>query len=246
MCQASRNVGEDFHIAVWRRGSDKLGLHLAVDNNVMFINVISGSQIKEHNRRCRTCRLKQILEQQLLEKDQVVSVNGKTQPQEMLVELSDVTVQCWHIRVRRYPQEACFPNQHPAPVAVAVVAAVAVATVSREPPVIARLLAEGHQPYQLASSSSASAPEGFPLVRVIKDFDSLDEPESGYLRVVKGTIVAVQPGSRAPPEARNRFQCSYVFALELNHSQTQRWVPVDILDNVFVTHIGGGRQSEIG
>ena len=103
MCQASRNVEEDFHIAVWRKGSDKLGLHLAVDSNVMFINVISGSQIKEHNRRCRTCRLKQILEQQLLEKDQVVSVNGKTRLPDMLAELCNGSVECCHIRVRRYP-----------------------------------------------------------------------------------------------------------------------------------------------
>jgi len=123
---------------------------------------------------------------------------------------------------------------------------VAVATVSREPPVIAGLLAEEHQHYQLASSSSASAPEVFTLVRVINDYDSLDEPESGYLRVVKGTIVAVQPGSRAPSDARNRFQCSYVFALELNQSQNQGWIPEDILDSVCVTHVGGGRQSEIG
>ena len=86
-------------------GSDKLGMQLAFYDNAMFINAISGSQIKENNRRCRTCRVKQILGQQLLEKDQVVSVNGKTQPQEMLEELFDVTVKCCHMRVRRCPPE---------------------------------------------------------------------------------------------------------------------------------------------
>ena len=96
-------AGEDVHIAVWRSGSDKLGLQLHVYNNLMFINDITGLQIMEHNRRCCTCRVKQILEQQLLKKDRVVSVNGKTCLSDMFEELSNVNVECYHIRVRRYP-----------------------------------------------------------------------------------------------------------------------------------------------
>ena len=210
MCQASRNVIEDFHVAVWRMGSGKLGMQLAVYTNALFIHAISGSQIKESNRRCRTCRVEQILQQQLLVKDQVVGVNGKTQLHEMLVTLFDVTVKCCHLRVRRCSQKASLSNHHPAPD-------------------VARLLGEGHQTQQLASSSSASAPGGSPFVRVISDYDPLDEPQTGYLKLTKGTIVAVQPGSRAPPEARNRFQCSYIFAWDLNERQSQGWVPVDVL-----------------
>ena len=210
MCQASRNVIEDFQVTVWRMESGKLGMQLAVYTNALFIHAISGSQIKESNRRCRTCRVEQILQQQLLVKDQVVGVNGKTQLHVMLVTLFDVTVKCCHMRVRRCTQKACLSNHQPAPD-------------------VARLLGEGHQTQQLASSSNASAPKGFPLVRVINDYDPLDEPQAGYLKLAKGTIVAVQPGSQAPPEAWNRFQCSYVFALDLNQRQTKGWVPVDVL-----------------
>jgi hypothetical protein len=224
--------GEDFHIAVWRMGSNKLGLQLAVFNNIMFINDISGSQIKEHNRRCCTCRVKQILEQQLLKKDRVVSVNGKTGVAEMLAELYNVSVDCCHMRVRRYPQEACFPNQHTAPLAVAVVADVAAATVSSEPRIITPLPKE-HQHDQRAYSSCPSASQGFlqfPCARVIDAYDSLHEPERGYLTVVKGTIVAVQPGSRAPPDALNQFDTNYVYVWTLDQSQTKGWVPEHILD----------------
>ena len=210
MSQASQNVIEAFHVAVYRMESGKLGMKVAVYDNAMFIHAISGSQIEESNRRCRTCRVEQILRQQLLVKDQVVSVNGKTKKQDMLGELLDVTVNCCHMRVQRCPQKACLSDHQPAPD-------------------VARLLGEGRPTQQLASSSSASAPAGFHLVRVINDYDPLDEPQYGYLKLAKGTVVAVQPGSEAPPEAWNRFQCSYVFALDLNQRQTKGWVPVDVL-----------------
>ena len=110
-------------------------------------------------------RWKQILEQQLLEKDRVVSVNGKTGVAEMLADLSNASVNCCHIRVRRYS------HQHTAHFAVAR-ADVAVATVSSEPRIIT------HH-YTTSSSGSASAPEGssqFPRARVIETHDSLHEP----------------------------------------------------------------------
>ena len=84
--------GEEFHVALWRMGDEKLGLKVAVAENTLRINAITGSRIEEMNRRCRTCHVKQILEQQLLEKDQVVSVNRKIVLQQMLAELSNVKV----------------------------------------------------------------------------------------------------------------------------------------------------------
>ena len=74
---------KDFHVLIRREGSGKLGLKLAVVDDDLSIYSIYGSQIEEMNRRCRTCGVKQILEQQLLEKDRVVSVNGKTGVAEM-------------------------------------------------------------------------------------------------------------------------------------------------------------------
>ena len=137
----------DFHGVIWRDGPGKLGLKVAVADDVLFICSIHGTQIGEMNRRCRTCCVKQILEQQLLEKDRVVSVNGKTGSAKMLANLSDVSVPCCHLRVRRNS------HQHTALVGVAR-ADLAVPWVSNESRIIT------HH-YKISSSSSAVVPEGF-------------------------------------------------------------------------------------
>ena len=71
---------------------------------------------------------------------------------------------------------------------------------------------------------------GPPQARVIKNYDPVSEPENGYLGVAVGTVVTVQPGSRSPPESRNRFRCDYVFAWLPDQKEKQGWIPVDILD----------------
>ena len=92
-----------------------------------------------------------------------------------------------------------------------------------------------HQPAAAPASAdvaAASAPRGPSQAHVIKNYDPPSEPENGYLGVVEGTMVTVLPGSRAAPEARNRFQCDYVFAWQTDQQEKQGWVPVDILDNM--------------
>lgn len=331
---------EEFHVALWRMGGQKLGIKLAVAFSTLRINAITGSWIQEMNQRCRTCRVVQILHQQLLENDQVVSVNGKTELPRMVEELSNLKVECCHLRVRRHPLEARLPNQHPAgaaavatrpvqnlllpepphlqmidepgphglpmqtpnctPVAASfppldtperlrhmqsadfsetasvltlqgtenfaataqAAAAAAVAQAARPPPQMpngngpylepvpprlpgdpAGLPAEEQQHHQPASASGASAfgiavapvPRGPHQAQVIKHYDPFSEPENGYLGVFEGTMVTVQSGSRAAPEARNRFRCDYVFAWKKDEQKSRGWLPVDILDNLPAT-----------
>ena len=209
----------DFHVVIWRDGPCRLGLKVAVSDDVLSVLSIHGTRIEEMNRRCRTCCVKQISEQRLLEKDCVVSVNGKTGAADMLVVLLDVSVPCLHLRVRRCP----CPR-------IALVgcarAESALAGVSNEQRVF-----PNHN--KISFSSSAVVPEGFSrfrLARVIETYDPIHEPERGYLGVVEGTVVAVQAGSRAPSEAFNQFDCQYVYVWTLGRAQTKGWVPERILD----------------
>ena len=331
---------EEFHVALWRVGGQKFGIRLAVAGSTLRINAITGSWIQEMNQRCRTCRVVQILDQQLLENDQVVSVNGQTELPRMVEELGNLEVECCHLRVQRHPLEARLPNQHLAaaaaaatrpvqnllrpepphlqtidepgyhglpmqtpngtPVAAslpplatperlrhmqsadfsetasvltlqgtenfaATAQAASSAVLSRiaRPPlrmpngnglylepvppslqaVPAGLSAEERQHPQPAFASGASAfgvasapaPRGPHQAQVIKNYDPFSEPENGYLGVVEGTMVTVQSGSRAAPEARNRFRCDYVFAWKKDEQKSRGWLPVDILDNMPAT-----------
>ena len=210
----------DFHVVIWRDGSRKFGFKVAVADDDLIIHSIHGTQIEDMNRRCRSCCVKQIVEQQLLEKDRVVCVNGKTGSVEMLANLSDVSLPCCHLRVRRN-------SRQPAALVGVARADLDVPRVSNESQVITH-------DCKISSSSSAVVPEGvsqFPRARVIETYDPIHEPERGYLTVVEGTVVAVQAGSRAPSEALNQFACHYVYVWKLDRSQTGGWVPEHILDS---------------
>ena len=63
----------------------------------------------------------------------------------------------------------------------------------------------------------------------ILPYDARKEPEAGYLRVEKGTVIAVMTGSRTAAEQRNAHVCDYVFAWK---GQTGGWIPVDMLESV--------------
>ena len=210
----------DFHVVIWRDGPGKLlGLKVGVADDFLRIFSIHGSQMEEMNRRCRTCCVQQILEQQLLEKDCVVNVNGKTVLKDMLRVLSDVSVPCLHLRVRRYSSSGIAHVG-------GVRAESAVAGVLNEQ----RMVSDHNT---ISSSSSAVVPGGSSqcrLARVIKTYDPIDEPERGYLGVVEGTVVAVQAGSSAPPEVLNQFDCPYVYVWTPGWGQLKGWVPERILD----------------
>ena len=209
----------DFHVVIWRDGPCELGLKVAVADDFLRIISIRGTRIKEMNRRCRTCCVKEILEQQLLEKDCVVNVNGKTVVADMLDVLRDVSVPCLHLRVRRY---SCSGIAHVG----AVCAESAVAMVLNE-----QLIVSDHN--TISPPSGAVVPEGsspFCLTRVIETYDPIHEPESGYLGVVEGIVVAVQAGSRASSEVLNQFDCPYVYVWTSGRCQLKGWVPERILD----------------
>eukprot|EP00930_Biecheleria_cincta_P038260 TRINITY_DN2628_c0_g1_i1.p1 TRINITY_DN2628_c0_g1~~TRINITY_DN2628_c0_g1_i1.p1 ORF type:complete len:334 (+),score=56.94 TRINITY_DN2628_c0_g1_i1:36-1004(+) len=314
--------GKEFHVAVWRDGQEKLGLKLAVHRDILRVDAITGSRIIEANQRCRSCRLEQVVQQQLLENDQVVSVNGQTELKGMLAELNDVKVECCHLRVRRHPQEAQAQDQHPpaarppqalrpgpphlqtvgagieemgprslpmqtpngTPVPVSMppsatpqgaqhtqsadfsetasvltvrgtenFAATAQAAgpqpqmpngtgpyqepaAPRAPAVPAGPPAVEHQQPAGAASTAASAAAPAALAprgsRVITNYDPPNEPENGYLGVVAGTMVTVQPGSRTARAENNRFDCDYVFAWKTDHKEHRGWLPVAILDSL--------------
>lgn len=102
--------GEEFHVPVWRVREEKLGLKVAVSDNTLRIDAVTGSQLKLISERCRSCNVKEILGHQLMESDQVVNINGKTALRDMLEELRNTKVECLHMRVRRYLPEVQTPN----------------------------------------------------------------------------------------------------------------------------------------
>ena len=63
----------------------------------------------------------------------------------------------------------------------------------------------------------------------ILPYNPRKEPEAGYLKVEKGTVIAVMSGSRSAAEQRNAHVCDYVFAWQ---GQTGGWIPVEILESV--------------
>ena len=63
----------------------------------------------------------------------------------------------------------------------------------------------------------------------ILPYNPRKEPEPGYLKVEKGTVIAVMSGSRSAAEQRNAHVCDYVFAWQ---GQRGGWIPVEILESV--------------
>ena len=94
---AVETPGEEFHVVIWRMSEGKLGLQVVVADNTLRIHAITGWWVKKMNQRCRTCQVGGILHQQLLETDQVVTVNGVSDIKQMLGQLTDVKVECCHL-----------------------------------------------------------------------------------------------------------------------------------------------------
>ena len=323
---ASQIDWQEFLVTLWRVGGQKFGLKLACTDHAMFIYAITGRSIEEMNQRCRTCRVKQILDQQLLLGDQVMCVNGKTAVSQILGELANFDVECCHMRVRRYPRKASDSNVYPVGFAdtravpnllgaghphlltcdesvhqglemetvsgtsllqvakhvqfpgsseTASVISVHVTANSsarpradvasladqvtrpllrmphgietrlqagspRVPAVLAGISADEQESLAHASCASdpgivaAFASQRPSRIPVIMNYDALSEPEYGYLGVAEGTMVTVQPGSRSPPGAGNRFRCDYVFAWKMDQQESKGWLPVDILADLSV------------
>ena len=200
----SKTHSIEHHVYIQRLGKEKLGLQVAVADELMRVSSITGLQILEWNAKCRRCHVKQILDQQLLEQDQIVCVNGKKNLAEMLAELHNVMVGCIHFRVRRVNQLD--------PAACAATPASTQRADVRNFPVVPMQNQDSAQHWTL----------------VIKDYDPLGEPMYGYLGPEVGSRVTVHPGSESPPDSRNQFKCNYVF---VRQGDTQGWIPVDILDN---------------
>lgn len=332
--------GEEFHVPVWRVREEKLGLRVAVSDNTLRIDAVTGSQLKLISERCRSCKVSEIIGHQLMESDQVVSVNGKTALADMLAELHNTKVECLHIRVRRHLQEAAHPQTQPVTMPAAAAtrpeqsqssslrpgpphlqtvhagietgprglpmqtpngtpvprgmpplatpqgaqhmrsadlseigsvatvtgtertfnAAAAAAEAQARAPVVtlSAPMANGSGPYPEPGPSEPAASAGPPAqeqpaagtaatagaghaggvaapspgpsqIRVVQDYDPPNEPENGYLGVVEGTMIIVQPGSHSPADPRARFKCDYVYAWKADQQDHKGWLPVDIL-----------------
>jgi hypothetical protein len=92
-------------LAVIRRlNRSKLGLTVAVDDNILLIHAIEEkSPVAEWNKRCRTCGVPDLINQQLLESDQLVSINGETELPGIMEQLLDESVDSFYMRIRRLP-----------------------------------------------------------------------------------------------------------------------------------------------
>ena len=68
---------EEFHVAIWRRSEEKLGLRLALSSKTgtVRINAVSGNLIEEANERCRSSGVRQLVARQL--GDRVYSVRQR-------------------------------------------------------------------------------------------------------------------------------------------------------------------------
>jgi hypothetical protein len=92
-------------LAVIRRlNGSTLGLTVAVADNILLVHAIKEkSSVAEWNNRCRTCGVPDLINQQLLESDQLVSINGVTKLPGILEQLLDKRVDSFYMRIRRLP-----------------------------------------------------------------------------------------------------------------------------------------------
>ena len=100
------SVCEEFHFVVWRTLEDKLGLRLAVHGRSLKVDAISSKSILETNERCRLCCVVEVSRQQLMAQDELVRVNVETELAQMLKQLNDPRISCYHLRVRRVSASA--------------------------------------------------------------------------------------------------------------------------------------------
>lgn len=231
---------EEFHVVLYRLGAENLGLRLAKSDKFLRIDSVTGSQVKKWNERCRSCRIKQIMDHQLLCNDLLFCVNGASKLSDMLDQFRDRKVLVYHIKVVR-TQGISRPH-------------VALSVAPPAPELIPRplLLLRAGGCYRSADSSEAASAISLRQCSqtkksVIENYDSATEPQDGYLSVFVGEIVTVMSDSRAPPDSNNRFQCDYMFAWKVVADDgvlDQGWLPVQVLVSFPVRFPGDSRSSE--
>ena len=101
-CTVGKEVSPTFLVIIRRLHRTKLGFTVAVDGNILLIHAIEEkSSVSEWNKNCRTCAVPELMKQQLLESDQVVNINGQTEPLGIIQQLLNVNIQCFYMRIRR-------------------------------------------------------------------------------------------------------------------------------------------------
>ena len=196
----------DFLVTIWRRDSSVLGLVMALGDNILRIHKISGISIVDYNNNCRQSRLAEVLEQQLLVNDQFLCVNGQTDVLQMLLTLSDVDVERYHVKVRRYLAQG----------------------ESLQKTITMNGIPGNHQDMAVDLTAQVSLAAMYPFRSVISDYWASTENQRGYLDVRKGDIVIVKSRIAASvPE--NSSQGGYVYVTRQTRGIEQGWIPIEIL-----------------
>lgn len=107
-----QNDGVHIHVPARRNKNGQLGFRVGVHDNKMFVDKIGAKAMQEWNEKCRSCGDKQIWNLQLMEKDEVVSVNGKDTVVEMLDDLRDRKIDCCQMHLQRHPQKTHPEGSH--------------------------------------------------------------------------------------------------------------------------------------
>ena len=208
----------EFDVSVPRDRNQPLGIQIFRKKSTLTILRIHKQQVEA------------MKDRQLMIGDVVLSVNDKSDIQEMLLELKDINADKCNLSVRRYVTvdnaPTTVPSQlHGIPETTPGLAVSALHTESFGETVQASSTAQ-HSHHEPQNSHAITIDSYNP--------GSL-EKYRGYLTVVEGTVVTVQSRSRTAAAQGNAFTCDYVFVWLANHEvkhDTAGWVPVNILGNI--------------
>jgi hypothetical protein len=93
---------KEYHICLYRKEGEKLGIRLAVKDNGLGVVAITGFVPMLYNKRCRSSKIEELLDNQLLACDLIVNVNGEIKVKNMLEQFWNYKVNCFHMKVRRF------------------------------------------------------------------------------------------------------------------------------------------------
>ena len=101
-CAVGKGGALTFLVTIRRVHRTKLGFTVAVDGGVVLIHAVDeNGSVSGWNNKCRSCAVFEVVNQQLLQSDRVVNINGQTEPLGIIRQLLDVNIQCFHMRICR-------------------------------------------------------------------------------------------------------------------------------------------------
>ena len=199
---------DEFLVVVRPREGTKTGLKLFKAEDSFWVISAAGAIHDLQRRRCRECKVLQIIGHYLMTGDRIVGVNGETEVPKMKQQL-DLAEELF-LKVRRERLQS--PAESP-----------------REGLPSVRSTTES---CALAAGNIADYPLGSALqvCEAQQEYVPTHEPMGGYLAVTKGQHVYVTPGSRTKANLDCMYDCDYVYAeTEDGAKPAQGWLPICIL-----------------